>query len=70
MKVRLYLRVKHKIDIRYKTKTEITQRTIETAEAFGLGVDEEREFPICDNVEIDVEDNSVVYIIGDSGSGK
>ena len=68
--IRLFLKAKYKIDIRYIARTEITTRTIATAEAFGLGVDDEREFPVCDNVEINVEPNDVVYITGDSGSGK
>ena len=68
--IRLIVGEKYKIDIRYKASTEITTRTIGTAEAFGLGVDDKREFPVCDNVEINIELNDVVYITGDSGSGK
>ena len=63
--IRLIVGEKYKIDIRYKASTEITTRTIGTAEAFGLGVDDEREFPVCDNVEINIELNDVVYITGD-----
>ena len=36
------------IDIRYKTKTEVTPRTIGVAEAFGLGVDDFKEHVIYD----------------------
>lgn len=68
--IRLLLQELYKIDIRYMARTEITTRTIATAEAFGLGVDDEREFPVCDNVEINVEPNDVIYTTGDSGSGK
>ena len=68
--IRIFFREKYTINIKYIARTEITTRTIATAEAFGLGVDNEREFPVCDNVEINVEPNDVVYITGDSGSGK
>jgi ABC-type lipoprotein export system ATPase subunit/GNAT superfamily N-acetyltransferase len=39
------------------------------AEAFGLGVDEARRFPVLD-CEISIGPHDVVYITGDSGSGK
>ena len=35
-------------DIRYRTVTDITPRTIDVAEAFGLGMDETREYVIYD----------------------
>jgi len=58
------------IDIRYKTRTEITPRTIGVAEAFGLGVDEYKEHVIYDNVTIKIGPADIVYITGESGSGK
>jgi len=70
MKIRLKFRKELKVDIRYRTKTEVTQRTIEASEAFGLGVEDERTFIIADNVDIDVKEGDIVYITGDSGSGK
>lgn len=60
---------KYTIKISYSTTTEITKRTIATAEAFGIGVDEERKFPIVDS-EIEINEGDIVYITGDSGSGK
>ena len=60
---------KYHIDIRYKTQVEMTKRTIATAEAFGLGIDGEQTFVICDS-EIDINAKDIVYITGDSGSGK
>lgn len=57
------------INITYKTQVELTARTIETAEAFGLGIDGEKTFVICDS-DIDVNEGDIVYITGDSGSGK
>jgi len=61
---------KFHIDIRYKTKTEVTPRTIGVAEAFGIGVDEYREHVVYDNVTIKIGPRDVVYITGESGSGK
>lgn len=68
--IRLLFAEKYKIDIHYRTRTDVTPRTIETAEAFGLGIDDERTFAICDNVEVDINQGDVIYITGDSGSGK
>jgi len=58
------------IDIRYQTKTKITPRTIKIAEAFGLGVDSYQEYIIYDNVTIKIGPTDIVYITGESGSGK
>ena len=57
------------INISYKCRTEITERTLEVAEAFGIGVDE-REFVVYDDVELKIGPTDIVYITGDSGSGK
>lgn len=40
------------------------------AEAFGLGIDQTREFTLYDNINIHVRPTDVVLITGDSGSGK
>jgi ABC-type lipoprotein export system ATPase subunit/GNAT superfamily N-acetyltransferase len=58
------------IDIRYKVKTDITPRTIGVAEAFGIGVDEHKEHVIYDNAEFKIGPRDIVYITGESGSGK
>jgi len=58
------------IDIRYQTKTDITPRTIAVAEAFGLGVDEHKEHIIYDNASFKIGPKDIVYITGESGSGK
>lgn len=44
-------------------------RVLECAEAFGLGL-EEKNFVIFDNLEIEIFQGDVVYITGQSGSGK
>jgi ABC-type lipoprotein export system ATPase subunit/GNAT superfamily N-acetyltransferase len=73
--IRRYARVYDKregkfiINLSYKTATDITPRTIKVAEAFGIGTDE-REFVIYDNVELKIGPRDIVYITGDSGSGK
>ena len=61
---------KFTFDIAYETATEITPRTIAVAEAFGLGIDQTQKFSIYDNVELRISPTDVVYITGDSGSGK
>ncbi len=57
-------------DISFKTKALLTGRTIEVAKAFGLGVDEEREHVLYRDFELRLAEGDVVYITGDSGSGK
>lgn len=61
---------KFTFNIAYETATEITPRTIGVAEAFGLGIDQTQKFPIYDHVELRISPTDVVYITGDSGSGK
>jgi len=58
------------INISYKTKTDITDRTISVAEAFGLGIDEFQQHVIYDNVTLKIGPKDIVYITGESGSGK
>lgn len=58
------------VDIAYETATDITPRTIAVSEAFGLGVDQQQKFVIFDNVELKIGTGDIVYITGDSGSGK
>ncbi len=57
------------IDKRFTTSVARSQRVVEVAEAFGLGLDD-TEFVIFDQLEIKVPQGSVVYITGQSGSGK
>jgi len=61
---------KFTFNIAYETATEITLRTIAVAEAFGLGIDQTQKFPIYDNAELKIGPKDIVYITGDSGSGK
>ncbi len=57
-------------DISFKTRAPLTERTLDVAEAFGLGIDEEREHVIYRDFELRLPQGGVVYITGDSGSGK
>lgn len=59
----------HTFDIRFKTRVEKTPRVLEVAEAFGIGL-ADSEFVIYDNLDLEVEDTDIVYITGQSGSGK
>ncbi len=68
---RTYDRVagKFSFNISYETHTKITPRSLVVAEAFGLGIDEAQKFKVLD-AELKIGPQDVVYIMGDSGSGK
>jgi hypothetical protein len=59
---------KFKFFIEYETSTKPTPRSIVVSEAFGLGLDESRKFPVLDT-ELKIGPRDIVYITGDSGSG-
>ena len=61
--------MKYTINKRFSTHVERSPRVLEIAEAFGLGLDD-KEFVVCDNLELDVQPGDVVYITGQSGAGK
>jgi len=59
------------IDISYETAApQPTQRVLAVAESFGLGIDQTHRFTIYDNVELKISPHDIVYITGESGSGK
>ena len=59
------------INISYETAApEPTERVIGVAEGFGLGLDQWQKFVIYDNAELKIGPSDIVYITGDSGSGK
>ncbi|MFB0543492.1 MAG: ATP-binding cassette domain-containing protein, partial [Candidatus Bathyarchaeia archaeon] len=58
------------IDIRYKTRTLWTERTESVAEAFGIGLGKEEERVIYDKLELEIGPKDILYITGESGSGK
>jgi len=53
----------------FTSSVDRTERVLEIAEAFGLGL-ADKEFVIYDNLVVDVKPADVVYITGQSGSGK
>ena len=68
---RVYDRAEGKFtfNISYETHTKITPRSLVVAEAFGLGIDETQKFKVLD-AELKIGPQDIVYITGDSGSGK
>jgi ABC-type ATPase with predicted acetyltransferase domain len=56
-------------NISYETHTKPTTRSLVVAEAFGLGIDEAQKFKVLD-AELKIGPKDIVYITGDSGSGK
>jgi ABC-type transport system involved in cytochrome c biogenesis ATPase subunit len=60
---------KFSFNISYETHTKITPRSLVVAEAFGLGIDEAQTFKVLD-AELKISPQDIVYITGDSGSGK
>jgi len=61
---------KFMFNISYETAVRRSPRSVAVAEAFGLGVDEEQKFVNLDNVELKISPKDIVYVTGDSGSGK
>lgn len=61
--------MKYIIDRSFNSSVERTPRVLEVAEAFGLGLTN-KEFVIYKNLELEVNQGDVVYIQGQSGSGK
>ena len=68
---RIYNRSEDKFsfNISYQTHTSPTPRSLVVAEAFGLGIDEDQMFKVLD-AELKIGPQDIVYITGDSGSGK
>lgn len=53
----------------FRTTVDRSTRVLECAEAFGLGL-EEKDFTIYKNFELEVVPGDIIYITGQSGSGK
>jgi ABC-type transport system involved in cytochrome c biogenesis ATPase subunit len=59
-----------KCHVEFSTKAEVTERTLAVCEAFGLGVDEAKQFVVFDNFSLDFRRGDLIYVTGDSGGGK
>lgn len=57
------------IDKRFKSNIDRSPRVLEIAEAFGLGLDE-KEFVVFDQQKLEINQGDIVYVTGQSGSGK
>ncbi|CAM6031391.1 unnamed protein product [Sphagnum compactum] len=53
----------------FTSYVERSDRVIKVAEAFGIGLDD-REFKVFENLELDINPGEVVFVTGQSGSGK
>ncbi len=53
----------------FDTRVEKSDRVLEVAEAFGLGLTD-RKFVVYEDLELEVNPADVVYVLGQSGSGK
>jgi len=62
--------IRLRVDKSFKTRSRITKRTLEVAKAFGIGVDEKKVFQIYKKFEFEVNPGEIIYITGESGSGK
>lgn len=61
--------MKYIITKKFLSSVERTPRVLELAEGFGLGLSD-KEFVIYDGTEIQLDPGQVLYITGQSGSGK
>lgn len=59
----------YKLNRQFDTEVERSQRVLDVAEMFGLGLDD-KTFVVLNDLELDIRDGDIVYITGQSGSGK
>lgn len=57
------------INKRFPTRVDRTERVLEVAEAFGIGLDD-KDFVVFEDLELTVRRGDIVYITGQSGAGK
>jgi ABC-type ATPase with predicted acetyltransferase domain len=61
--------MKYTLKARYSPDVHRTPRVLQVGEMFGLVLDT-KDFVVLDNLELEVRQGDVVYITGESGSGK
>jgi len=61
--------MKFSVTKKFNTTVDRSSRVMEIAESFGLGL-EDKEFVLYDSLEINIKPGDVIYITGQSGSGK
>lgn len=61
--------MKFTVNKSFTTVTKRSERVLECAEAFGLGL-ESKEFTLYKDLELEINPGDIVYITGQSGSGK
>lgn len=54
---------------KFTSYTNRTERVIKVAESFGIGL-EDKEFVLFENLALDIRQGDVVFVTGQSGSGK
>lgn len=64
-----YYLTEYIINKSFSTRTVRSERVLAMAEAFGLGL-EEKEFHVFKDLHIEIKQGDVVFITGQSGSGK
>ena len=62
--------VTYRLSRKFSSAVEPTERVVEVASMFGLGLDDSRDVTVLDDLEVRIEPGQVVYITGESGSGK
>ncbi|MCS7142417.1 MAG: AAA family ATPase [Aigarchaeota archaeon] len=62
--------LKLKLSRDFSTRVKFTKRVAAVADAFGLGLDEERRFIVYKDFELEVFPGDVIFVTGESGSGK
>ncbi len=60
----------YRLSRKFSSAVEPTERVVEVASMFGLGLDDSREVTVLDDLEVRIGPGQVVYITGQSGSGK
>ena len=60
----------YRLSRKFSSAVEPTKRVVEVAGMFGLGLDDSRDVTVLDDLEVRIGPGQIVYITGQSGSGK